>query len=98
MAQVAPLCGVSYIKSLKNEFSTIGSPTWVSCNGLFTMLDSDTDTDLDSDSKPNGYIVLCRKFHIAHTWTWIPTLCSCVGQESESEFVPESVSGCVNEP
>ena len=39
----------------------------VHCNGSFTLLDPDTDTDSDSDSKPNGYIVLCRIFHIA--WT-----------------------------
>ena len=29
-------------------------------NGLFTLLDPDSD----SDSKPDGYIVLCRSFHI----------------------------------
>ena len=31
-------------------------------NGLFTLPDSDSNSD--SDSKPNGYIVLCRSFHI----------------------------------
>ena len=31
-------------------------------NGLFTLPDSDSDSD--SDSKPDGYIVLCRSFHI----------------------------------
>ena len=34
--------------------------------------------------------------HIAQTRTWIPT--SYFWQESESEFVPESISGNVNEP
>ena len=60
------------------------------CNGSFTLADSDAGTDSDSDSKPNGYIVLCRTFHI--TWTRIPTSYFCVGQESKS------VSGNVNEP
>ena len=36
--------------------------------------------------------------HIAQTWTQIPTPYFCVGQVSESESVPESVSGNVNEP
>ena len=45
--------------------------------------------------KPNGYIVLCRPFHIAWTQTRIATLYFCKGQESES--VPESVSGNENE-
>ena len=31
-------------------------------NGLFTLLDPDSDSD--SDSKPYGYIVLFRTFHI----------------------------------
>ena len=34
------------------------------CNGLFTLPDSDSDSGLDSDSKTNGYIALCRSFHI----------------------------------
>ena len=33
--------------------------------------------DSDSDSKPNGYIVLCRTFHIAQTGTQIPTPYFC---------------------
>ena len=36
--------------------------------------------------------------HIAQTRTQIPFLYFCTGQVSESEFVPESVSGNVNEP
>ena len=36
--------------------------------------------------------------HIAQTQTRIPTPYFCIGQESESESVPESVSGNVNEP
>ena len=36
------------------------SPTY----GSFTLPDSDLDSDSDSDSKPDGYIVLCRSFHI----------------------------------
>ena len=53
-------------------------------------------TFLDLDSKPNGCIVLCRTFHIAQTWTWIPTPYFSTGQESE--FVPECISGNINEP
>ena len=64
------------------------------CYGSFTKPDSDTDTDSNLDSKPNGYIVQYRTFHIAWTWTLIPTLYFCKGQESE----PESVSSNVNDP
>ena len=60
--------------------------------GSFTLTETDSGTDSDSDSKPGGYIVLCRTFHIAQTWTLIPTPYFCTGQESES------VSGNVNEP
>ena len=45
-----------------------------------------------------GYIVLSWTFHIAQTWTWIPALYFCVGQEFESESVPKSVFDNVNEP
>ena len=54
--------------------------------------------DLDFDSKLDGYIVLCRTFHIAQIVTWIPTPYFCVGQESENESIPEFVSGNENEP
>ena len=37
------------------------------CNGSFTL--TETDSDPDSDSKPSGYIVLHRTFHIAVTQT-----------------------------
>ena len=36
--------------------------------------------------------------HVHITQTRIPTPDFCMGQESESEFVPESISGNVNEP
>ena len=36
--------------------------------------------------------------HVHITQTRIPTPYFCMGQESESEFVPESISGIVNEP
>ena len=36
--------------------------------------------------------------HIAQTQTYIPTRYFCVGQESNSESVPESISGNVNDP
>ena len=38
-----------------------------SLNGLFTLAETDSETDSEMDSKPNGYIVLCRIFHIAQT-------------------------------
>ena len=63
-------------------------------NGSFTL--TETDSDSDSDSKPSGYILLHRTFHIAVTQTRIPTPYFCIGQESES--VLESVSDNVNEP
>ena len=66
--------------------------------GSFTLTETESGTDSDLDSKPKGYIVLCRTFHIVQTWTQIPTLYFCTGQESESESVSESVSGNVNEP
>ena len=52
--------------------STEGLPTTVyfrqtirsQGNGLFTLPDSNSNSYSDSDSKPDGYIVLCRSFHI----------------------------------
>ena len=49
----------------------------------------------DSVSKPNGYIVLCRTFH---NRTGILASYLCVGQESESKSVSETVSSNANEP
>ena len=67
------------------------------CNGSFTFPEMDSGKDSDWDSKLDGYIVLCRTFHIAQIQNRIPTpYFFCIGQESES--VPESVSGNVNEP
>ena len=66
--------------------------------GSFKLPEMDSGTDSDSDSKPDGYIVLCRTFHIAQTRTWIPIPYFCTGQESESESVPQSVYGNINEP
>ena len=62
------------------------------------MTETGSGMDLDLDSKPDGYIILCTTFHIAQTRTRIPTHYFCTGQESESESVPESVSGSVNGP
>ena len=71
-----------------NSISGVNSQKW-----LFTL----SKTDLDSDSKPDGCIVLSRI--CSHcTWTRIPTPYFCVGQESESELVPGSVIGDMNEP
>ena len=69
---------------------------YVGSNGSFTLTETDSGTDSDSDFKPDGYIVLCRTFHIAQTHTWISTPYFCTGQESKSESVP--VSGNINEP
>ena len=33
--------------------------------GSFTLTETDSVTDLESDSQLDGYIVLCRTFHIA---------------------------------
>ena len=59
-----------------------------------SLTETDSDINSGSVSKPDGYIVLCRTFHIARTWTRIPTLYFCVGQESKSK----SISSNVNEP
>ena len=42
--------------------------------GSFTLIETESGTDSDLDSKPKGYIVLCRTFHIVQTWTQIPAL------------------------
>ena len=42
-------------------------------NSSITLTETDSDTDWGLDSKPDGYIVLCRTFHIAQTQTHIPT-------------------------
>ena len=60
-------------------------------NGSFTL----PDTDLDS--KPDGYIVLCRTCSHCTDSDSNPTSYFCVGQESESEFVPEFIYGNENE-
>ena len=41
---------------------------------LFTLPNSDTDSDSNSDCKPNGYIIICRTFHIAQSQIPILTL------------------------
>ena len=61
------------------------------CNGLFKM--SDLETDSNSDSKPNGYIALCRSFHIARSQIQIPII---IGSESGSDSESGSVN--VNKP
>ena len=58
-----------------------------------TLTETDLGTELDLDSKPDGYIVQCEQ-----TQTQIPTAYFCVGHESESESVLESVSGNGIEP
>ena len=82
-----------FIKIIPQLHSGNFEPTlWCQSHGAFTL----PDTNSDSDSKANGYIVICRTFHIAQTR--IPTPYFCIGQESKSESVPESISGNVNEP
>ena len=76
----------------------MGYNSYIRRYGSFTLTETDSNTDLDSDSKPNGYIVLYRTFHIVWTRTEIPTPYFCVGQVLESEFIPESVFSNVNEP
>ena len=67
-------------------------------NGLFTLTETDSGTESDSDSKPDGYIVLCRTCTHCTDLNLDPTPYFCIEQESESESVPESISGNVNEP
>ena len=54
--------------------------------------------DSDLDSKHEATLYYAEHVHIALTRTRIPTSYLCIGQESESESVPESVSVNVNEP
>ena len=74
-----------------NHVSVCDSWALWQCYGLFTL-----ETDLETNSKPDGYIVICRTFHIAQTQSRIPTPYFCIGQESES--VPVSESGSVFKP
>ena len=48
---------------------------WLHCTvqNISHCTDSDSGMDSDSDSKPDGYIVLCRTFHIAQTRTQVWT-------------------------
>ena len=54
--------------------------------------------DSDTDSKHDGYIVLCRTCSHGRDLDLDPYFCVGQESESESESVPESVSGNVNEP
>ena len=66
------------------------------CNGSFTLKETDSHTDSDSDSKLKQYIVACRTcWHCADKDS-DPYSLFFIGQESESETVPERVSGNVN--
>ena len=47
---------------------------------------------------PMATLYYAEHVHIAQTQTRIPTPYFCTGQESESESVPESISGNLNEP
>ena len=47
---------------------------------------------------PMATLYYTEHVHIAQTWTWIPTPYFCIERECESESVPESISGNVNEP
>ena len=53
----------------------------------FTLNETDSGTESELDSEPNGYIVLYRTFHIAHTQNQIPTAYFCTGQESKSVII-----------
>ena len=75
-----------------NHVSVCDSWALLQCYGFFTLVKTYSETY----SKPNGYIVLCKTFHITKTRTRIPTPYFCIGQESES--VPVSKSGDVFKP
>ena len=66
--------------------------------GSFTLTETDSDTESDSDSKLDGYIVLCRTCSHCTDSDADNTPYFYVGQEFESESIPRSVSGNVNEP
>ena len=59
-----------------------------------------TDSGKTGIRNPNPMATLycAEHVHIVQTWNRIPTPYSSVGQEFESEFIPESVSGSVTEP
>ena len=62
----------------------------------FTLTETDSDTDSDSDSRPDGHFVLSRTCSHCTDSDSDPNSHFCVGQESESESIPKSVSGNVN--
>ena len=72
----------------KNHVDNHRSSTLNLAYGSFTLTETDSGSDPDSDPKLHGYIVLCRTFHTAQTWTQIPTPYCCEGRESQSESVP----------
>ena len=67
---------------------------------LWLIYMTEMDSGTESDSKANGYIVLCRT--CSHCTNWDSDLYSLFlcrqESECESESIPESVSGNVNEP
>ena len=62
------------------------------------MTGTDSGADSDSDSKLDGYIVLCRTRSHCTDSDSDPYSLFLYRQESESESVPESIFGNINEP
>ena len=58
----------------------------------------ESKSDPESDSKPNRYIVLCRTCSHCTDLDSYPCPYFCTGKESESESLPGSMDGNVNEP
>ena len=67
-------------------------------DGSFTLMKTDSGKTGIQNPNPMATLYCAEHVHIAQTRNRIPTPYSCVGHESESEFIPESVSGSVNEP
>ena len=68
-------------------------------NGSFRLTEMDSGTDSDFGiPNPMATLYQAEHVHFAQTWTQIAIPYFCTGQESESESVPESVYGNINEP
>ena len=72
--------------------------TLIIMDGSFTLMKTDSGKTGIRNPNPMATLYCAEHVHIAQTRNRIPTPYSFVGQESEPEFIPESVSGSVNEP
>ena len=84
-------CPNQPLRHLKHPWKTVSY-------GSFTLTETDSGTDSDLDSKPDGYIVLCRTCSHCTDSDSDLYFYFCIGQESRSKSVFDSVSDNVNEP